>query len=334
MNKFKITPIAAILLIMIALPACFPEDKQVDPPTATNGNVALGDDYASVVYYNLKTGKSVKTNQKTDWDFGFACHDSLTPIVLNTARFMKAANTGLATVADISATSSLNFLFDASSGNADTTAFGGWNAVGATAKNAWLKKLFVIDMGLDLQGNSLGFARLYIDSVNTTTWYIKAAVGLTGNMQAYSINKDNSFNYTGFNLTTKLQVNYEPTRYDYDLYFGSYSTLLFTEQGAPYPYLLTGVLCNPHNCVAKMLNNVAFEDITLSYAQSLSFSGKHDDIGYDWKTYSFDLGSYSIIPNRVYVIRTADNVYFALRFIGFLNDQGKKGYPRFEYKPL
>lgn len=45
----------------------------------------------------------------------------------------------------------------------------------------------------------------------------------------------------------------------------------------------------------------------------------------------FGKGAYIINPNINYVLQTANGIY-KLHFIGFYNDAGEKGYPKFEYQ--
>ena len=71
------------------------------------------------------------------------------------------------------------------------------------------------------------------------------------------------------------------------------------------------------------------DDIT-----SLEFTTRSDVIGYDWKYYNFDDAVYTIVPEMNYVIRDRDGFYYKLRFVDFYNDQGVKGYPKFEFARL
>jgi hypothetical protein len=59
-----------------------------------------------------------------------------------------------------------------------------------------------------------------------------------------------------------------------------------------------------------------------------------DFIGYDWKYYDFETGSYTVDFSRSYIIRTRAGFYFKLRFAGFYNASGEKGYPVIEFQRL
>ena len=77
-----------------------------------------------------------------------------------------------------------------------------------------------------------------------------------------------------------------------------------------------------------------FSTITFDMARQMIYSSNLDAIGYDWKYYNFEAGSYTVTPGITYVIRNRTGFYYKLRFIGFYNDVGQKGYPSIEYQQL
>ena len=66
----------------------------------------------------------------------------------------------------------------------------------------------------------------------------------------------------------------------------------------------------------------------------LNYYGALDAIGYDWKFYNFTSGVYTIRPNLNYIVHGVSGFYFKLRFVGFYNKDGLKGYPVIEYQKL
>jgi hypothetical protein len=140
-----------------------------------------------------------------------------------------------------------------------------------------------------------------------------------------------------FSVSNPSEVVEEPSSLHWDLLFTQYTTLLFTDVGDPYPYLVTGVLLNPLLVVVAMDSISGFEDITFERAQSMDFSKQADGIGYLWKEYDFDDGSYTVNSKIIYVIRDTRGFYYKLRFKDFyklLNNRLQKGYPSFEYQKL
>ena len=120
----------------------------------------------------------------------------------------------------------------------------------------------------------------------------------------------------------------------YDLLFTQYSTLLFTSEGAAYPYLVTGVLLNRGLVTAAIDSVTNFSNITMVTAAKMNFSSALDVIGYDWKVFNFTAGVYTVRTGLNYVIKDREGIYYKLRFIGFNNASGTKGYPVFEYQGL
>jgi hypothetical protein len=118
------------------------------------------------------------------------------------------------------------------------------------------------------------------------------------------------------------------------LQFGKYSTLLFTDVGDPYPYLVTGVLLNPYKTVAAMDTIHQFEEVSFNIAEKQNFVIQKDIIGYEWKDYDFDNGMYQVDPEKIYILKNRIGYYYKLRFIDYYNSTGEKGFPTFEFLRL
>ena len=135
-----------------------------------------------------------------------------------------------------------------------------------------------------------------------------------------------------------MQVEMEPLTDTWDLLFTQYTTLLYTNDGLPYPYLVTGVLSNYGNLQMAVDSSLTYENIDLSFAKTKTYSIAKDFIGYDWKDVQGDVNTgnvyYEIVEGRTYLIRNREGLYFKLRFINFYSDEGEKGYPTFQYDVL
>jgi hypothetical protein len=61
-------------------------------------------------------------------------------------------------------------------------------------------------------------------------------------------------------------------------------------------------------------------------------------IGYEWKQINGDVTSgditYTAQSGWTYLVRNREGLFFKMRFIDFYNNQGKKGYPTFEFQRL
>jgi hypothetical protein len=72
----------------------------------------------------------------------------------------------------------------------------------------------------------------------------------------------------------------------------------------------------------------SFYDITANDISDYTFSSAQDIIGYDWKDYEDN--SYNINPNIFYIIKDQLGAYYKLKFAGFYNNTGERGFPSFQ----
>jgi hypothetical protein len=332
----KLLSLPLLVWLLFVLTSCFKEDTAVtphQPGTAETDTIAMTQDYKYQVYFNLDSGASVKSVDKTSSDFGFECSDGGWHVILNTADFMKAADLGQVPFGEAHDTIGLKWKFDKSDGDLDSTAIGQWFTVvdDDTLSNG---HVYAIDRGLDEAGNSLGLYQLVIDRLRNGTYYFRYGA-LDGSFtNADSVSKDPRVNFLFYSLTFQKVAANEPPKTDYDLLFTQYTTLLFTDLGEPYPYLVTGVLSNRYKVEVASDTIHDFESIDFQVASQLSYSKNLDAIGYDWKHYNFETGSYTVDYQKVFVVKTTNDLYYKMRFTGFYSSSGEKGYPVLEFQKL
>lgn len=316
--------------------SCFKEDEMVEPHPKgdiESDTIALTQSYKNQVYYDLESASEVKSNVKTMSHIAFDCQSGSTQVILNTSCFMKAADLGIVSFGQPQDTTGIIWNFDKSDGNPDSTALLRWYSIEGTdtVSNG---RVFAIDAGLDELGNHRGFYQLIIDSLTTGTFWFRYA-DLDGSWTASgSVTKDPDYNFLYFSFELESVQSLEPETDKWDLLFTQYTTMLYTDLGEPYPYLVTGVLLNRSGVEAALDTVTPFNDITLQSAMALSLTDQMDFIGYDWKYYDFETGSYTVDFSRSYIIRTQEGFYFKLRFAGFYNASGEKGYPVIEFQRL
>jgi hypothetical protein len=111
--------------------------------------------------------------------------------------------------------------------------------------------------------------------------------------------------------------------------------MLYTDEGDPYPYLVTGTLINRSGVAVGRDTVHPFSSITKDLIPSIpEYSTSLDAIGYDWKYYNFSSGAYTVLTNLSYIVRSKSGVWYKLRFIGFYDKNGSKGYPAIEFQAL
>jgi hypothetical protein len=97
---------------------------------------------------------------------------------------------------------------------------------------------------------------------------------------------------------------------------------------------VTGVLTNPAQTYSYFMDSTSnFDSIKLNNVVQSKFTTTRDNIGYNWKTYSFTTSSYTVDKQYIYVIKTGNGQYYKMRFLQFYqleNGQETKGYPQFQ----
>lgn len=319
-----------LIIIIITFSSCFKEDQTIKlPPTAgelKEGVIALTGTYKYQVFYDLKTNKSVKSNLITDWDLGFSCSDTAWYIILNNSKLMHAGNTFSTDFSAVTSQAGIDMAFDASSGNKDSLAIKDWyyiNDILPVSNNY----VYVIDRGQDETYTSIGYKKIMFDTPVGNSYKIRYADLDGQNEHTLIIDKDPNLNYVCFSFEKGI-VDIEPPKTDWSLLFTQYQTTIF-DDGTPVPYAVRGVLQNPYLVKSAQDTTFEFSDISINDTINFEFSSRLDFIGYDWKYYNFNSGSYLVLLNRNYIIYNNDNYFYKLKFTSFYNKTGEKGYPSF-----
>lgn len=329
----------SVVLFVVLIPllnSCFKEDAMLPVPPrgdVQTDTIAMTGTYKYQVWFNFDTGV-VATNAKTMSDLAFECSPQGWHVILNTSDFVRVADLGTVTFGAICDSTGAHWKFDKSDGNPDSIAIGRWFAVNGndTVSN---NHIYLIDRGLDELGKPLGLVQVVFDSLKNNTFYFRYTGWKGGDIRSGRVEKDPTVNYLYFSLAGTGSVQHvEPPRDRYDIVFTQYTTLLFTGAGAAYPYLVTGVLSNRAGVTVATDTITAFNEITLEVAKQFSYSNSLDAIGYLWKFYNFDSGSYTVRDNLHYVVHDPRGFFYKLRFVGFYNQKGDKGYPVIEYQRL
>jgi hypothetical protein len=339
----KIFNIAAVLFSVFLLSSCFKEDERItphDPGNVKTEEIELTKDYRYQVYFDLGAEQVVSTNLKNEWDLGFECGPKGWHIILNTSNFMVAAKSGLVDLSLPIDTVGYKWNFDVSSGNPDSTAIGKWmNFETPDSVKTYSNEVYVINRGYDEVGNLRGMRKIVFTGLDSSSYTIRYA-NLDGSGEnTFTVYKDPTVNYVFFSFDgVGKQLVLEPPKYEWDLLFTQYTTLLFTDDGEPYPYLVTGAVSNPSAIAVAKDTLYDFASINLDIAGKLQYSSRKDEIGYDWKDIVGDVSSgnvsYVIVEGLNYVIRDHQGFYYKLRFVSFYNNNGDKGYPTFEFQRL
>jgi hypothetical protein len=189
-----------------------------------------------------------------------------------------------------------------------------------------------VDRGKDELNRTVGFKKVQFKTDNSD-FLVRHANPDNTDETVSSISWDEDAERVYYSFDNGV-VEIEPGPSRWSLLFSKYTTMLFTNEGEAYPYLVTGVLLNPSGVTAILDTIHDFSAIELSDTLDLQLTLRRDVIGYEWKYYNFDDAVYTIEPGMAYVIRDGNGLYYKLRFIDFYNDTGEKGQPKFEFVRL
>ena len=324
--------------VVLALSSCMKElekDKvypaEQIPDEVKLDMVELTPQYSFRKYYDLSSSQVVASHRKTDWDLAFEALPGGKHIFLNSAKFMRAGNSGEEEFDKVTSTEGTQMTFDDPSLNPDSTAIGLWQKPHP--------EVYIIDRGVDEQGNSVGYKKVKFVSLTGGRYTVQFASLDGSNRHEAVIAKDSVSNHVMLSFENGGEVKYlQPPSQQWDLVFTQYTKTLFTDAGEPYPYLVVGVLSNRQRMVTAELEH-PFTEVDAVAADTAGMLPYADLIGYDWKKLQGDVEtgnvSYTMRKPLTYIIKETDNnTVYKLSFTDFYNENSRKGYPTFEYQRL
>lgn len=333
-----------LLIITLLIKGCMPEDTPVTPFNRGNERIAvaeMGIDYLYQIYFNLDKDSAVKQNTYPIWDLAFSCDENHFHIYLNSARFMRAYDFGTVEYDSVNLKKIISlpessWRYDKPDGTFDSTAIGNW---WINNDDIILSKghTYVIDREFDEKKNSGGFRKLYFLGFRNNRYIIKYSNPDGSSEKIVEIEKKANRNHIFFNFDYGDKIlDLEPDNTDWDIHFTRFTELLADNAGNPMWYLVNTVLINTKYVRAGLLNTKKdFSEITISDTTAANLSALRNSIGYEWKGYDFvGTNTYTIYPEKIYILQDTKGFYWKLHFIDFFNDKGEKGFPKFEYKKL
>lgn len=323
-----------IILLLVTVSSCFEEDIMVAPHQQgelLEGMASQGALYERQVFFDLNANRKVSSNLISEWDLCFGNSPGDWIIRLNSSKFMLAGNSNDTLFSSELAPSELEMKFDRSDGDRDSTAIGTWFE---TADDSIRSKeyVYLVDRGRDELNKKVGIKKVRF-SIKNKSYLVQHANTDNSDEIIELISRDEESGPVYYSFDNGIvEIAPEPT--EWSLLFSKYTTMLFTDEGEQYPYLVTGILLNPYGVRAALDTVHDFHAIELTDTADLDLTTQNDVVGYEWKYYNFDDAVYTIEPGMSYVIRDRDGFYYKLRFIDFYNDTGEKGYPTFEFARL
>jgi len=317
-----------LLIFLSLLTGCFPEDDLVVPLDIDIIEIPYSM-YENQIWFNLQDTSVVSANSFLAWDLGFESNGTGHHIILNTSRFMYAGNTESTDFYGITSNTCDTMMYDDSSGDLNKTAIGEWADFTDPGNPVYPKEVYIIDLGYDNNGLPFGLKKVIFDNYENDTYSIHFS-NLDGTDEhSFQISVDPERSFTLFSFKDGgSMVPVQPTDIEWDICLTQYSTILFDDFNVATPYLVRGVYSNSAGTSAASDSINSFYDITINDIDNYTLSSDQDAIGYEWKDYKND--SYKINPDIFYIIKDQRGMYYKLKFTGFYNTAGARGYPSFQ----
>jgi hypothetical protein len=317
-----------LFISLLLLTGCFPEDDIVIPLDIDIVEIPYSM-YDNQIWFNLQDKSVVSANSFLDWDLGFESNGPGHHIILNTSRFMYAGNTGSTDFYGITTNTCDTMIYDDSSGDLSKTAIGEWADFTDPGNPVYAKNVYIIDLGYDNNGIPFGFKKIIFDIFENETYSISFSNLDGSDEHSFQINTDPERSFTLFSFKNGgSTIPVQPTDSEWDICFTQYSTILFDDYNVATPYLVRGVYLNPTATTAASDTINSFYDITINDIDNYTLSSAQDAIGYAWKDYKND--SYKINPDIFYIVKDQTGEYYKLKFTGYYNSSGERGYPSFQ----
>ena len=145
-----------------------------------------------------------------------------------------------------------------------------------------------------------------------------------------SISKDADFNFSFFSFKTNKIVNVEPPKLQWDISFTVFTNIL--ARAGSYGFSDFSLHNRKGGVTSYSLvdNTISYKNFTAINVNETLFQESQIVIGSSWRNV-FDGTANS---NIYYVLKDANNNYFKIRFLDLTNENGERGFPRFEYTLL
>lgn len=287
--------------------------------------VSYGPSYADQVYYTFE-GDETTTIASADWDLAFTAVgfqdagifvNEATPLGGTSLELYLAPTSTFAEIVDPNAIITAPILWNDEQ-NWENGAFNsiaapgdffdyGWGQYDQMANAVFGNAIYVLKM------RDGSYKKIMIESLIFTTYTLKIADLDGANEVTVTIDKADheDADLVYYSIETNSVLTDVPSQWD--LLFTRYWTPL-EDGGELVDYSLTGVLSGAGVEVAEARGVAPADAVLDDYVGS--FTTTLDEIGYDWKAFSFSTG-WSIDQELSYFVKLSDNTVWHINFIDF-----------------
>jgi len=307
-----------------------------------------GPNQGNQVFVDLSTEEITK-GRRDSWDLGFHGGDA-SRVTINGSLYMAvkqldATDIDAVTLASVQQYQSSvavgtfdpvneNYI-DHPNGHLDQT------AIAEVSDGPENNKVYLVNMGYEVgstmppvgsvavAGNPRGWKKIRI--LKEGDGYLLQYADLSSaTHEEVAISKNAAYNFTFFSLATKSVVAVEPEKTKWDLCFTVFTNTIDGAGSYGYSDFVLSNLKAGVKLYRVSTSVKAFADYKFSDVDEASFVNDQRVIGADWR----DVFTGGAFTDRYYVLKDIDNNFYKIRMLGFLNDSGVRGYPKFEYQLL
>ena len=281
--------------------------------------VGIGSDYSQQVYYSLSSSEVIASNPKTEWCFSLQNHNDSVLISLNSSRYMKIAKVGFDSKISITEEDldNLNWRIEPPAGG----------DIQSPYYYLQPNTLYILDLGRNSSGDYLGYVRLVMPEWTVSSLEFQLQLNSLDfqNSNVLNVSLDSEGERSHFSAISNSIVFIEPASALWDLWLTQYTEVLDEET----EYLVTGILTPTLSTEVYQTDYSKWDSLLIADWSGLPFSNNWNEIGYDWKYYSLETGSYTIDSEIIYCIRSTNGEYL-LRLLDFYDEVGATGTFTFE----
>lgn len=320
--------IFSLILSIVFLSSCERKESPYplpDPGNAQFEKLDIGDHYEFHLFYSFTDGL-ISKDSFTVWDICFNQSSNKFEMWLNGGKgnLIYKTNTEDFSKTDFTVNIS-NWAYDAPTWEENTSAYG-------IIENGDINKVWLVKV------NDITYKFQFLNIEASAGITIRAGKVTDTEGQVYNLDYNPNFSFLYFSFTDgPMQI--EPPKEKWDVWFVRYRHIFYGENpdGSDMPYFVNGVLLNPYQtqAAADTLTPRNFDTLGLEAAlNEYTFTTRRNIIGYHWKEVNINNGEYTVLPERVYLVKDAEERLWKLHFVNFYDENGQRGKPQFEFKRL